>query len=217
MHLHLADRNFCLFLLTQFPFATDDISETTLTDYLYENFAMPPNEWWNELTSGTQEPWNGYTYVHPLNDAVTLYAEFHPNETVYFFNEIYLGNTGGHVHLSLLSWNELKAIVNRDETDPALLFFLMLPLTIGNKSEQPEIEATIARYLKKTVLDLNAAQIASITSFLSSHLIFDEEEQNTFEHINNIGLVVNRNHSERNRKHSEEDLTRINTVINSII
>lgn len=217
MNLHVADRNFCLFLLTQFPFANDHIEETTLTDYLFENFDMPPNEWWDELTSGTQEPWNGYTFVHRLNETVSFYAEFHSNETVYFFNDTYLGNTGGHFHLSLLSWKELQSIVSRDEIDPVLLFFLILPLTIGNKSEQPEIEATIAGYLKSTALELNADQMASITRFLSSHLIFDEEEQNVFEHIDNVGLVVNRNHSERNRRNSEDDLIRINTLINSAI
>lgn len=215
MQLHLSDKNFCLFLLTQFPFAADNEAEIMLTDYLPEHFDMPPGEWWEELTGETEDPWNGYTYVHRLNEAVTFFAEFHPNETVYFFNDIYLGNTGGNFHLSLLTWEELQTITGKDQTDPSLLFFLLLPLVVGSQSERPEIEAAIAARLQEMALELPADKLAAITRFLSSHLIFAEEEKNIFEHVPNAGLAINRNHSERNRGNNTEDLAGINQVINS--
>jgi hypothetical protein len=215
MQLHLSDKNFCLFLLTQFPFAADDETETTLTDYLPEHFDMPPAEWWEELTGATEDPWNGYTYVHRLNETVTFFAEFHIYQTVYFFNDTYLGNTGGNFHLSLLTWKELQMIIDKDQMDPSLLFFLLLPLAVGSQSERPEIEAAIAMRLHEMALELSTDQLTAITRFLCSHLIFDEEEKNIFEHIPGIGLAINRNHSERNRQNREEDLIGVNQVINS--
>lgn len=215
MQLQLSDKNFCLFLLTQFPFAADDETETMLTDYLPEHFEMPPADWWEELTGATEDPWNGYTYVHRLNEAVTFFAEFHPNGTVYFFNDTYLGNTGGNFHLSLLTWKELQTITGKDETDRSLLFFLLLPLVAGSQSERPEIEAAIAAHLQEMALELPADKLTVITRYLASHLIFDEEEKNIFEHVPNAGLAINRNHSERNRQNKAEDLVRINQIINS--
>lgn len=217
MELHLSDRNFCLFLLTQFPFASDDALETTLTDYLPENFEMPPGEWFDELTGQTETPWDGYTYMHRLHETVTFYAEFHPHETVYFFNDTYLGNTGGHFHLSLLSWEELQSIVNNDQTDPALLFWMLLPLTIGIASQRPDMEAVIAAHLKNTALDLQADQLDIVTQFLTSHLVFLEEEEDVLEYKTNVGLVTSRNHSERNRNNSDEDLTKLNELIASVV
>ncbi|MBC9909910.1 Imm19 family immunity protein [Chitinophaga varians] len=217
MDLHLSDRNFCLFLLAQFPFASDDMLEMTLTDYLPEHFDMPTGEWLDELTGKTDDPWNGHTYMHRLNASVTFYAEFHPHETVYFFNDTYLGNTGGHFHLSLLSWEELQAIVNNDATDPSLLFWLLLPLTIGKESERSGIEAAIAGHLKNTALDLQADQLETITRFVTSHLIFSEEESHAFEYKTDIGLVTHRGHSERNHHNDVGSLTKVNEVIYSAI
>ncbi|NML39542.1 immunity protein 19 [Chitinophaga sp. G-6-1-13] len=217
MDLQLSDKNFCLFLLAQFPFASDHTLEMTLTDYLPENFEMPSGEWLDELTGQADVPWDGYTYAHRLNDTVTFYAEFHPHATVYFFNDTYLGNTGGHFHLSLLSWEELQAIVNNDKTDPSLLFWMLLPLAAGNESEQPGIEAAIARHLKMMELDLQADQLSIITKFLTSHLVFSEEERNTFEYKTGVGLVTHRNHSERNCNNDAETLIKVNEVIYSAI
>ncbi|QJB31467.1 immunity protein 19 [Chitinophaga oryzae] len=215
MQLNLSDKNFCLFLLTQFPFASDDELETMLTDYLPEHFSMPPGEWWEELTGKTEAPWDGYTYVHRLNEAVTFFAEFHPNETIYFFNDTYLGNTGGNFHLSLLRWTELQAIISKDETDPSLLFFMLLPLVAGNRSELAEITAAITDHLKEMALELPADQLEILTRFLGSHLIFGEEESDIFEHLPDTGWAINRNHSERNRRNRAEDLRSINQLIGS--
>lgn len=217
MDLHLSDKNCCLFLLAQLPFASDDTLEMTLTDYLPENFDMPEGEWLDALTGKTDDPWDGYTYKHRLNELVTLYAEFHPRETVYFFNNTYLGNTGGHFRLSLLSWEELQAIVKKDTTDPSLLFWMLLPLAGGNESERPEIEAAVAGHLKNTALDLDAEQLETITRFVTSHLVFSEEEMNAFEYKTGIGLVTRRNHSERNLHNDAETLIKINEVIYSAI
>ncbi|MBV7531046.1 Imm19 family immunity protein [Chitinophaga sp. sic0106] len=218
MELTLSNRNFCLFLLTQFPFASSDDLEIMLSDYLFDHFEMPSGEWLSGLT-GTEEedPWSGYTFAHPLNEQVTLYAEFRPHETVYYFNDTYLGNTGGHFHLSLFSWEELKALTAKATRNESLLFLLLLPLTVGNVAEQAEIEALISQHLHNTSLALNAEQLELITQFLSRHLIFEDHEQNIFEILRNVGPVINRNHSERSRKKEDEALLIVNKAIESAL
>ena len=180
---------------------------------------MPAKEWLEELTGQTEEdggeldPWNGYTYVHEVNDKVTLFAEFHSYNTVYFFNDIYLGNTGGHFHLSLLTWTELKEIIANDKTERSSLFLLLLPLVIGNESERTEIESKISEALQQTALDLNDAHLEQITKFLSRHLIFEDKEKNILVSKAHIGLTTNRNHSERNEQHPDEELLQVNEII----
>ncbi|WP_178372179.1 Imm19 family immunity protein [Chitinophaga jiangningensis] len=218
MELTLSNRNFCLFLLTQFPFASSDDLEIMLSDYLFDHFEMPSGEWLNGLT-GTEEeePWTGYTFIHPLNEEVTLYAEFRPHETVYFFNDTYLGNTGGHFHLSLFSWEELKAITAKAAHNESLLFLLLLPLTVGNVEEQAEIEAAIAQHLQNTSLELSGEQLELITQFLTRHLIFEDHEQNVFELLKNVGPVINRKHSERSRQKEDEDILPVNEIIKTAL
>jgi hypothetical protein len=217
MTLNLTDENFCINLLLNFPFAYDQDKEIMLFDYMCENFKMPTNEWFNELTGKTDEngneiePWDGYTFFHKINKNVTIYAEFHPSETVYFFNETYLGNTGGNFHLSLFTWSELMKIVKHNKKNPSLIFLLLLPLTIGNEQEKEEIELEINKHLKQTVL--NPEHFPTITNFLVKHLIFADNEMNVFEHKKGIGLVNNRNHSERNKNNDVVDLIAINEII----
>lgn len=219
MKLNLSNPDFCIYLISQFPFAADDEKEMMLSDYIMEHFKMPAKEWLEELTGQTEEdgreldPWNGYTYVHEINEKVTLFAEFHAFNTVYFFNDIYLGNTGGHFHLSLLTWTELKKIITNDKTERSPLFLLLLPLVIGNESERAEMEHKILEALQQTALDLNDGHLEQITKFLISHLIFQEREKNRLIHKEHIGLTTNRNHSERNQQHSDEELKQINEII----
>ncbi len=219
MDLSLSNRDFCLFLLMQFPFAVHDEWEMTLDEYMMSHFEMPSQQWFDDLTGGTDEnghentPWDGYTYRHSINDEVSFYAAFYPLETVYFFNDTYLGNTGGHFHLSLFRWTELLAIINNDGTDASLHFLLLLPLTIGREAERPSIEAEISRHLAHTALNLTEEQVAMLVSFLSRHLIFPDPASNFFQEKEHIGFVTQRNHSERNQHRSDEHLSEINQVI----
>ncbi|WP_232279589.1 Imm19 family immunity protein [Sphingobacterium spiritivorum] len=215
MKLDLSNKDFCLFLMTEFPFGSNEEKETMLSDYIVENFQMPSESWFEELAGKTDEsgqevqPWNGYTWMYPINDNVTFYAEFHPNETIYFFNDTYLGNTGGHFHLSLLRWAELKSIVAKQDKDPSLLFFMLLPLTLGDISEQEDIRYEIALHLTKTSIKAEDLIMDDIANFLTSHVVAYQG----FEYREGVGFVTQRNHSERNHMHSEEDLRTINDII----
>lgn len=217
MELNLTNINFCINLLLHFPFAYDEDNEMMLLDFMVENYKMPSDEWFNELTGETDEsgnevePWNGITYLYSINENVKLYVEFHPNEAIYFFNDTYLGNTGGHFHLSLLTWRELMKIVNHDKENPSLLFFLLLPLAVGTQLEKAEIELEIRKHLSHTVL--NPEHFSMISKFLCRHIIFEDNEMNIFEEKDGVGLVCNRNHSERKSTNEETELIRINEII----
>ncbi|HEY4201001.1 MAG TPA: Imm19 family immunity protein [Devosiaceae bacterium] len=218
MQISLSDSNFCLFLLAQFPFAVDDVREITLLDYLEEHFQMPPGDWLADLTGHADVPeaWNGYTYVDQINALTTLFVEFHPNETIYFFNDVYLGRTGGHASLSLLSWAELEAIVASAKSDD-LLFLTLLPLAIGNEAERPVIEGKIARAIMKMALQLDDEQVSVITRFLVRHVIFPDAGKNEFHRHAQAGLTTSRNHSERSERTDEETPRNVNAAIATAI
>ncbi len=215
MKLDLSNKDFCLFLMTEFPFGFNDKTETMLSDYIIENFEMPSEEWFEELAGKTDEngkeaePWNGYTWMYPLNDKVTFYAEFHPNETIYFFNDTYLGNTGGHFHLSLIHWTELMRMIANEQSDPSLLFFMLLPLTLGDISEREAIRSEISVHLSKTSIVAEDVIMNDIINFLTNHVVADEG----FDYREGIGFITHRNHSERNHMLSEEHLRNINEII----
>ena len=220
MELSLHNKNFYFFLLLHFPFASNDDLEMMLDEYMFENFETPSCEWFDELTGLLDEnkeeiePWNGLTYVHKLNTHVTLYDEFHPLETVYFFNDTFLGNSGGNFQLSLFSWDEFQAIIRHEaQHDASLLFLLLLPLVIGTKSKRVEIEAKIQEELQKSVLQLSDEHVSHLTAFLTHHLIFDDDDKNQLIYHKDIGLVTKRNHSQRNEHHDKTDLIAINEII----
>ncbi len=223
MDLSLSNKDFCLFLLLQFPFGADDTEGIMLVDYVIENFEMPSASWLAALTGETDPsgeevlPWQGYTFVHPLNDAVTFYAEFHPYETIYFFNDVYLGNSGGHFHLSLLSWRELQTIIAQEQANPSLLFLLLLPLVIGNEAEQEEIGREVTVHLRQMVVHFEEEQLRMITAMLCRHLVFRDKVMNVLRYREHTGWVTSRNHSERNEFIADEDLRRINEVIKMAI
>lgn len=102
-------------------------------------------------------------------------------------------------------------IVKQNKKDPSLIFLLLLPLTIGNELEKEEIKIEINKHLRQT--SLNPENLPVISNFLIRHLIFDDHERNVFEFKKGIGIVNNRNHSERNKSSEAADLIAINEII----
>ncbi|SUJ29128.1 Uncharacterised protein [Sphingobacterium spiritivorum] len=86
---------------------------------------------------------------------------------------------------------------------------MLLPLTLGDISEQEDIRSEIAVHLAKTSIKAENLIMDDIANFLTSHVIADQG----FEYREGVGFVTHRNHSERNHMHSEEDLRIINDII----
>lgn len=216
MEFSLSDPNFCIQLLMDCPFASNHEDETMLSDFLIEHYKMPDEAWHRELTGGIYfgeeetEPWNGTSLTLRINGKVNLLVEFHYFETIYFFNDLYLGNTGGHYHLSLFTWAEfLKIVQNREQEN--LLFFLLFPLVVGSKTELPAIEQELNRRLKE--LPLKQEHIPIIAKYLCGHTVFEDDEERMFLEDPQKGTVCKRNYSERSPEKDTQDLITINVAI----
>lgn len=215
MDLSLNNLNFCIEIMYNFTFACDHESETMLDEFLYDNYPMPNDEWFAEL-KGTEndESWNGYVLSIIINPKVTLFVEFKPDETAYFFNETYLGNSGGHSFLSLLKWNEFNSIIKENKNSD-LLFFLLLPLVVGELAQKEIIKKSISLKLRNTPFKEN--HIPELTNYLINHLIFEDDDDVMFEEHHELGLISKRRHSVRNLNNSASDIKNINKIIETAI
>ncbi|SHE77607.1 Imm19 family immunity protein [Pedobacter caeni] len=212
-----SDLNFCIYLLMSYPFASDHETESMLDEFISDHYQMPDQEWQTELTGEAKhhngndaQDWNGTTLQLEINEAVTLFVEYHPYETIFFFNEVYLGNTGGHFRLSLLKWTEFLQIIENRESS-GLLFFLLLTLVVGAADEKEMIRNEIEQRLKITAFKAEHHPI--IAMYLSNHVVFDEDDAEMFFEDPKLGTCCKRNHSERNPKNNEEEIIMVNEVI----
>lgn len=216
MELSLNDLNYCIRLMLDFPFACNHEDETMLYDFLTEHYEMPDEAWFKELggeldENGEEvEPWNGTGLEVKINQKVNLFVEYNPFESVYFFNDTYLGNTGGHFHLSLLTWNEFSQIIRGREHESGL-FFLLLPLVVGSKNELPVIKTEIEKRLKE--LPFKQEHIPTIAKYLGNHCVFDDDENDMFMEDPKKGIICKRNHSERNPEKDAQELINVNVAI----
>ena len=216
MQLSPDNLNFGVELLMNFPFAYDHDSETALYDFVAEHYEMPSREWSIEFSGARDaagnevEPWDGTVLEVAINAQVALFVEFHPCETVYFFNDTYLGNTGGHFHLSLLKWDEFLRIVELREQS-TLLFFLLLPLVVGSRAEAAAIRQEIAKRLE--VLPFRKEHRPTIAGYLYSHTTFDDDNDQLFAEDPALGTVCHRNHSERNPANEAGAIVEVNRLI----
>lgn len=210
--MELTDRdnnNFWLYYMaSEFCWAVDDDAEMMFSDWLVERNDFPSDKWYHDFTGADKEPWDGTTLGLKLNDNITLAIEFHANGTVYFLNDTYIGETGGHPYLSIFRWQEVKAITEGKDYSA----FLMLPLVVGKKSEEEEIGV----YIKKILCALtfiDDKDVEYITTCLLTHIIVDE---NSFEEDAEFGIICTRNHSTRNPKSNNntlEDIQNLNNLI----
>ncbi|TBO40569.1 Imm19 family immunity protein [Pedobacter kyonggii] len=216
MEFKLTDPQVCILLLMNFPFASDPEAEQMLDEFVAENYEIPSEEWFTEVSGDVDangeevSPWNGTVFSFVINEEVTLVVEFHPFEVVYFLNDVFIGNSGGHFMLSLLSWQEFLKIVEVVEDD-AMLFFVLLPFVVGAKGEEQEIRKEIEKHLEH--MAFRAEHIPVIANFLVHHAIFNEDEPEMFYDDSELGKICKRNHSVRNKGNAAEDISRVNGLI----
>jgi len=214
MEFKLTDPQICILLLMNFPFASNPETEQMLDEFIAENYEMPSDEWLKEVSGDVDKdgeeisPWNGTVYSVVINEQVTLVVEFHTYEVVYFLNEVFIGNSGGHFMLSLLSWEEFQKIVEVGGDD-TMLFFLLLPFVVGTKDQKEEIKKEIENRLQSTAF--SAVHIPVIACHLVHHAIFEEDEASMFYDDPELGKIGKRNHSVRNKDNA--DVLKVNQVI----
>lgn len=217
MDFKLTDPKTCILLLMNFPFAADPDTEQMLDEFLADNYEMPSEEWFTDVSGDVDEngqeaePWNGTMFSFVINEQVTLVAEFHPFEVVYFLNDVFIGNSGGHFMLSLLSWQEFLKVVEVGGDD-AMLFFLMLPFVVAAKGEEQQIRKEIEKRLEH--MAFRAEHIPVIAGYLVHHAIFKEDDAEMFYEDPELGKVCKRNHSVRSRQNAAEDIRKVNNLVN---
>lgn len=207
IEISLDDLDFCICLFSNFPFAANHETETMLSDFLAEHYPSPSDEYLEEFCGTESE--RGMRLLVRINEDVCFIAEFHHSETVYFFNHTYIGNSGGHFRLSLLSWQEFQQMVNQVEY-PHALFFLLLPLVVGKKSEASAIKTAITAQLLKLPFQENHKEI--IADYLTNHCVSDSK-QDPFFATKELGVLCRRNHSERNALNNKESILEVNRLI----
>jgi hypothetical protein len=143
-----------------------------------------------------------------LNEDITFSIEFQDCEVVFFLNDIYIGNLGGHFKAWFLTWNELLAFQQFD-----YLFLLLLPMTGIEENQIVEANLLIKNHLKTIPMFENHAEYIAkcILNGLTINGRFFEE--------NEIGILNNQNHSVRNiEKYPRyaEDVIKLNGVLKKL-
>jgi len=144
-----------------------------------------------------------------LNEDITFSIEFQEGEIVFFLNDIYIGNLGGHFEAWFLTWDELLAFQQFEH-----LFLLLLPMTAIEKHQTDKAKQIVQNHLKTIPgFEENAEYIAKcILNGLTIEEPFFEQAE--------VGIVNNQNHSVRNIEkypRYREDVIELNKILKKIV
>ncbi|MFN0292598.1 Imm19 family immunity protein [Pedobacter helvus] len=141
-----------------------------------------------------------------LGDGMSVCIEFRENEIVFFLNEIYIGNLGGHFEAWFFTWKEWLAF---EKYQP--IFMLLLPIVAIEQYQIEEAKELIERHLKAIPsFEKDANYIAYC---IVNGLTIDAP----FKNMANIGIVNRQNHSVRNIEkypHYQHDVIVLNIALN---
>lgn len=140
-----------------------------------------------------------------LNENITFSIEFRDYEIVFFLNDIYIGNLGGHFEAWFLTWDELLIFQQFE-----YLFLLLLPMTAIEKHQTDDAKQIIQNHLKTIPrFEKNAEYI---TKCILNGLTIDGK----FFEKNEVGIVNNQTHSVRNIEkypRYREDVIELNKIL----
>lgn len=144
-----------------------------------------------------------------LNENLTFSIEFQESEIVFFINDTYIGNLGGHFEAWFLTWDELLAFKKFEH-----LFLLLLPMTAIEKYQIENAKNVIQNHLKTIPKFEN--QVEYIAQCILNGLTIGE----TFFVQNEVGIVNSQNHSVRNVEkypRYREDIIELNRTLKKIV
>lgn len=144
-----------------------------------------------------------------LNDDITFSIEFQNNGIVFFLNDMYIGNLGGHFEAWFLTWHELLAFQQEEH-----LFLLFLPMTAIEQHQTDEAQQIVQDHLRAIPKFKKDAEY--ITKCILNGLTIGEK----FFEQDEVGIVNNQNHSVRNivkYPRYTEDVIELNTILKKII
>lgn len=144
-----------------------------------------------------------------LSESMSIYIEFQGNEIVFFLNEIYIGNLGGHFEAWFFTWKELLAFEKYPQ-----LFLLLLPM-VGVEREQVE-EAKEFITMQLQAIPSFEKEATYIAYCIVNGLMIDEQ----FFEQQDIGIINQQNHSVRNvEKYPDykQDATVVNIALSKFV
>lgn len=189
----------------------DAINELNMDDAL-EGVTTAESEldaWHNRLFSSNDADKTVKALGGTLNQDLRFDIEFQENEIVFFLNDVYIGNLGGHFEAWFLTLDEL---IYLDKFN--LLFLLLLPMTAIEKRQQAVAKILITEHLK--IIPLFDEHAEYIAECILAGLIIDKN----FSTIDGVGIVNSQNHSVRNiEKYPRyiDEVKALNLVLDSLI
>ena len=122
-----------------------------------------------------------------LSNGMSIHIEFQENEILFFLNETYIGNLGGHFEAWFLTWAELLSF----EKYP-YLFMLLLPMTGIEKQQIKEAGTIITKHLK------TIPKFEKDAPYITNCIVNGLAIEGGFLKTDDIGTTTNQNHSVRN-------------------
>jgi len=188
----------------------DDINEINIDEAL-EVIGIDKEKLaeWEERFFSTDKAGESFKFIGGnLEEDITFLIQFKDHEIIFFLNDIYFGNLGGHFEAWFLTWDELLSFQQFEH-----LFLLMLPMTAIEKHQRDNAKQIIHNHLKTIPKFEQSAEY--ISKCILNGLLIDEP----FFEIDEVGTVNNQNHSVRNiRKYPRyrENVIELNKVLKKI-
>lgn len=130
---------------------------------------------------------NPKTVIVSLKGGMDLAVEFHLYETVFYLNDYYIGNLGGHFEAWFLTLKELLAF---DEFE--VLFLLLLPMAGIEEMERKYAETLVSEKLKSISIFSEHAE------YLARCIVNGLVIEGTFSDTPGIGITSETLHCVRN-------------------
>ncbi|WP_413511692.1 Imm19 family immunity protein [Myroides odoratus] len=144
-----------------------------------------------------------------LTGEISIYIEFNNDEIVFFINDLYIGNLGGHFEAYFLTWDELLAFKKFDN-----LFFLLLPMTGVEEHQVNEALALITKQLRAILKFENQAH------YIATCILNGIKVEGQYYNQNQIGITNDQNHCIRNSKkypRYKEDVIKLNNILSAFL
>ncbi|ULT24659.1 Imm19 family immunity protein [Sphingobacterium sp. E70] len=165
----------------------------------WEQFFFPPN---------TDDEVLRYI-AEDLTEELSIHIQFRSNAIVFFLNDNYIGNLGGHFEAWFLTLEELKSFVKYP-----FVFLLLLPMLGIPAAQAQETRSLIEKHL--TIIPILKDHASYIASCITNGLVMT----NGFVRQNALGLTNDQNHSVRNINQypsDKDDIIALNKILEQFV
>ncbi len=189
----------------------DDKNELNIDEVL-EVIDIDPDELykWEQEFFPENESEEAIRFIRgEIDENISFHIEFQKYGVLFFINDIYIGNLGGHFEAWFLTWEELLAF--KKDT---YLFLLLLPMTGVEANQAAEALEVITNQLKKIPkFEDKAGYIAEciLTGLKTDGQFFKQE---------GVGIVNRENHSVRNIEtypEYTEGVRKLNDILKKLV